>query len=418
MNDLFPDHINTATSALHSLQMNTDHQLISKIHTHHAYPPAARFARILKIPLENKIPFPTRHIRLEFDHCTANYYIEIDTIQLCGRSSTCNSSTATVNQIIDKSDENVGPDNLTKLPFDLLFLICSYLDLRSLIRFSSTCRFLREQCLHSLQFLSLDLQPYWNGITNKSIENFFIDHCTQTRYLSLAWTKSIEYSPFNQLLNTCSTNLVQLNLACCQYLNGEYITAIVTCCPKIEILNLQSCITLDRNDFTPLVNLHHIRSLNVYRTRIDYKTLLPLINNNKEHLEDINLGSCQELIDTAGIVKLLFGRCRNLRSVDLWRARYLTHHNYFSIIGQPIDPEFEAIRLSDSIPTDEQEDLGLIYSLVDMPFEVHSLSHLKCLTEIDLGWTNVPAGFIKTLVQQAGYSLIKIFLTACRRKGN
>jgi hypothetical protein len=87
MKDLFPDHVNTVTSALHSLHLNTDHQLISKIHTNHTYPPAARLPRILKIPLKNKISFSTKHIRLEFDHCTANYYIEIDTIKLCGQNS-------------------------------------------------------------------------------------------------------------------------------------------------------------------------------------------------------------------------------------------------------------------------------------------------------------------------------------------
>jgi hypothetical protein len=88
MKDLFPNHVSTATSALHSLHLNTDNKQISKIHTHHTYPPAARFPRILKIPLKNKVFFPTRHIRLEFDHSTTNYYIEIDTIKLCGRIST------------------------------------------------------------------------------------------------------------------------------------------------------------------------------------------------------------------------------------------------------------------------------------------------------------------------------------------
>ncbi len=199
---------------------------------------------------------------------------------------------------MEKQEDKIEVDDQTdliQLPFDLLFLICTYLDLHSLIQLSSTCRYLREQCLHSLQFLSLNLQPYWNGITNDSIENFFLNHCNQTRYLSLAWTKSIEYSPFNHLLNICSNNLVQLNLACCQYLRGEYIEAIANSCPNIEILNLENCFYLNNQDFLPLRNLLHIRSLNVYRTRIDYRTLLPLINNNKEHLENINLGQIEIL---------------------------------------------------------------------------------------------------------------------------
>ena len=390
--------------------MNTDQKLVSNIHTNHPYPPAARFPRILKIPLENKVSFPTKYIRLEFDHCTTNYYIEIDTIELCGHLSPLNLSVLKTEQIVEKQEEKIHFD-LTKLPFDLLFLIGSYLDLRSLTRLSSTCRSLREQCLHSLQFLSLNLQPYWNTITDSSIENFFLDHCTQTRYLSLAWTKSIGYTAFDQLLNICGENVIQLNLACCQYLKGEYIQAIVTCCPNIQILNLENCISLTNEDFIPLKNLEQIRSLNVYRTQIDYRTLLPLIYNNREHFEYINLGSCDNLIDTIGIVKLLVGRCLNLRSIDLWRARNLTSNGYLAI--SDLDDENDYLM---HLPENELEDLALVYSLVNMPFQIDSLDHLKNLTEIDLGWTDPPPGFIQNLVRQAGRKLIKIFLTACRRK--
>jgi len=81
----------------------------------------------------------------------------------------------------------------------------------------------------------------------------------------------------------------------------------------------------------------------------------------------------------------------------------------------PYDAEEEALRLS-NLHIDEQEELALVYSTVDMPFEVDSIRHLICLSEIDIGWTDPPPGFIQSLVQQAGHSLIKIFLTACRRK--
>ncbi len=81
---MFPNHINTNSSGLQSLYSA---EQISKIYTHHTYPPAARLPRIVKIPLKNKFSFPTRLIRLEFDHSTVNYYSEIDTVILCGRIS-------------------------------------------------------------------------------------------------------------------------------------------------------------------------------------------------------------------------------------------------------------------------------------------------------------------------------------------
>ena len=179
---------------------------------------------------------------------------------------------------------------LTDLPFDILSHICSYLDLRSLVRLSSTCRSFHHQCLDSLQFRSVNLQPYWNGISNYSLENFFCRYCERTRYLSLAWTRSLQHSSFQQLLTVCSKNLLQLNLSCCQYLTGQYMKSIVQHCPMIEILNLENCLSLDNIDFIPLKCLNHLRSLNVYRTKIDVRTLLPLIDNNRKHLEHLNLG--------------------------------------------------------------------------------------------------------------------------------
>lgn len=180
--------------------------------------------------------------------------------------------------------------DLAKLPFDLLFQICSHLDLRSLVRLSSTAQHFRQQCLHPLQLRSLNLQPYWNGITNESIERFFAQYCSRTRYLSLAWTRSIHLAAFKSLLDVCADHLVQLDLACCQYLTKEYVEAIVSSCPKIEVLNFQNCQSLSNDDFLPLTGLHHLRSLNVYRTDVDFRTLLPLIIHNAEHLEHLNIG--------------------------------------------------------------------------------------------------------------------------------
>ncbi|CAF2033153.1 unnamed protein product [Rotaria magnacalcarata] len=417
-NDLFPDHIKTDSSVLQSLDSNT--------YTRHTCPPAARLPRIVKISLKDKISFPTRLVRLEFDHSTASYYSEIDTVILSGKilptDSVLNESNEqrepSLTAIIDEQNEESSSSmDLSKLPFDILFIICSYLDLRSLIRLSSTCQTLHNQCLHPLQFQSLNLQPYWNGLTNFTIENFFLRHCTRTRYISLAWSKSLQCSSFNQLLNVCSNNLVQLNLACCQYLNGLYIKIIVNCCSNIEILNLENCISLSNVDFIPLKYLDRIRSLNVYRTKIDYRTLLPFIDNNKKYLEHINLGSCQKLSDTIGIIKLLFSRCTNLRSIDLWRTYGLTQNGFFSLVGSHFDTGEEKRRIL-NLSRDEQEELALLYSSINMPMGINSLINMRYLREIDLGWTDPPSGFIKSFVQQVGHSLIKLFLTACRRVNN
>lgn len=126
-------------------------------------------------------------------------------------------------------------------------------------------------------------------------------------------------------------------------------------------------------------------------------------------------GACQNLNDPIGIIKLLFSRCSILRSMDLWRINGLTQNGFLSLIGLQFDIGEEKRRIL-NLSKDEQEELAFIYSTVNMPMEINSITHMKYLSEVDLGWTDPPPGFIKNFVQQIGSSLIKLFLTACRRK--
>lgn len=126
-------------------------------------------------------------------------------------------------------------------------------------------------------------------------------------------------------------------------------------------------------------------------------------------------GSCQYLLDTVGIVKLIFACCSKLCSIDLWRLSQLKQNSYLSFVGLPYNIEEEELRY-ETMSADDQEELTCVYSLVGLPVEIRSLSHMTCLREIDIGWTDPPSGFVQKLVEQAGHALIKIFLTACRRK--
>ena len=85
MHDLFPHTLESISSTLQSMHIHRDQSYVSKISTNRPSPPAAHLPRIMKIPLKDKFTFPTRFVRLEFNHSTVHYYSEIDTILLCGR---------------------------------------------------------------------------------------------------------------------------------------------------------------------------------------------------------------------------------------------------------------------------------------------------------------------------------------------
>lgn len=119
MDDLFPYQVNKNTSVLHSLHSNTDNQQISHVYTRHTYPPAARLPRIVRIPLINKFSFPTRLVRLEFDHSTVNYYSEIDTVTLSGKILPRNLIESNDQQNIPPS----SPDSKVIISFFFYFLL-------------------------------------------------------------------------------------------------------------------------------------------------------------------------------------------------------------------------------------------------------------------------------------------------------
>jgi hypothetical protein len=89
--DFFPnDDIRSVTAAARSLDVNNHDRNRLNVHTKHTSPPAARLPRIVEISLQGQVPFATQHFRLEFDHSTVGYYVEIDTIILCCNDSQCN----------------------------------------------------------------------------------------------------------------------------------------------------------------------------------------------------------------------------------------------------------------------------------------------------------------------------------------
>ncbi|CAF4542861.1 unnamed protein product, partial [Didymodactylos carnosus] len=167
-------------------------------------------------------------------------------------------------------------------------------------------------------------------------------------------------------------------------------------CQQLEIINLENCFSLISDDFIALKNLKNLKSINFYRTKIDHRTLIPLIKNNYLHLEYVNLGACQQLSETDYIVKLLFSKCLQLKALDLWRAHGLSQNGFLSIIGERVNVDEEKQNPHDGI-TDEL--------LNNLTTTVCCLENLK---ELDFGWCDLPPNFIQKFVKNCGKSLMKL----------
>ena len=111
---------------------------------------------------------------------------------------------------------------------------------------------------------------------------------------------------------------------------------------------------------------------------------------------------------------MIFARCSKLRSFDFWRGQL--YPSAFLSIVQPVETYSDECTRFEGFSAEQQDYLVEMYSKTEMPITGHSVTHMTQLTELDFGWTSVPTNFIKHLVRQAGHNLIKLFLTACRRK--
>ncbi|CAD5123206.1 DgyrCDS11567 [Dimorphilus gyrociliatus] len=322
------------------------------------------------------------------NHSELHYYNEIDCVQMLGIPLSFEEDEGSS---VDREDDDVSAlskkyENINlfgnsetqkenffeSLPEEVIQLILLYLDTASLCNLASTCRLLHQHCYDRLLYKELDLQPYWPNIKDSSLESL-TSRCRKLERINLSWCGGhnfISFNAFNKFLLNLEKNLIVLRLSGCEFLNDNCFDAICSNCPKLEELNIASCI--NTNEFSPLVRLNKLKKLNLYRTNIDYFSLYQFIMKCSS-LEHLNIGSCSTLRNCGDIVVKLSNNCRNLKGLDIWRAKDITS------------------------------------------LSINSLAECKQLEELDIGWCKVESncGCLRKLAENCR-KMKKLFLTATR----
>ncbi|XP_071803527.1 F-box/LRR-repeat protein 4-like [Asterias amurensis] len=298
-------------------------------------------ARIFSPPLK-KVKFAANLIRLVFHHLHLNYYTELDAVELVGTVSEHDDGTdldavyASHLQALsispqDGTDVEVLSAGITTdngyfdlLPGELIQLIFGDLELPDLCRVAATCKLFKKHCYDQLLFLELDLQPRWHMVNVRTLEGLK-GRCEHLQKLSLSWCgdwEAITPEPFSRFISDCGANLLCLRLAACVFLTAKNINVIASTCQQLQELDLSSVRILDSDAFDPLATLTNLTRLNLYRTRISEQVTIKIIRNSPK-LEYINLDAVQTIQNYDNVAAEL-AKCRNLLSVNLWRARTLT----------------------------------------------------------------------------------------------
>ncbi|XP_077978669.1 F-box/LRR-repeat protein 4-like [Glandiceps talaboti] len=303
-------------------------------------------SRIFSPPL-NKVDFPTNVIRLEFNHSHIEYYTELDAIELIGskgkddegtdldaayaahmlKQMTLNDPVSSKHQVSGDDDSPVGDNGFFDiLPSEVIQLLFSYLDVPSLCNAALTCKLFCKHCYDPLQYVELDLQPYWSQIDDSALDGLH-SRCRHLQRLNLSWTGGWGFltpESFCRFIEYCGSELITLRLGCCDFLSTDCIKVIADTCTSLQELDLQSCVDLDNSAFEHICKLTNLQTLNLYRCRIEDETLINILRCLPD-LEYLNIGSCVGIENCDDVLIALGNNCRNLKSLDVWRTRTLSH---------------------------------------------------------------------------------------------
>lgn len=318
-------------------------------------------------PCIKQIDFPTNLIRLEVNSSLLDYYTELDAVVLHGVKDKPllpqKTSPVAMNDLEEDYEEKdtCGMDSLTrklstaalreeanngyfdKLPYELIQLILAHLTLPDLCRLAQTCKLLNQHCCDPLQYLHLNLQPYWAKLDDASLE-FLQPRCALVQWLNLSWTGNrgfISVTGFSRFLKVCGSELVRLELSCSHFLNETCLEIISEVCPNLQDLNLSSCDKLPPQAFNHISKLCGLRRLVLYRTKIEQTALLSILNFCSE-LQHLSLGSCRMIEDYDVIASMMGAKCKKLRTLDLWRCKNITENGMAELAsGCPLLQELD-----------------------------------------------------------------------------
>jgi F-box/leucine-rich repeat protein 4 len=176
---------------------------------------------------------------------------------------------------------------------------------------------------------SLDLQPYWPRVTDAFLFGV-LARCTNLRSLGLSWCGGglglLTESGFCTFLSVTGSKLQCLRLASCSFMSDDCMKTIAGLCPRLVDLDVQCCLRLTGDGIVEVARLPMLRRLNLQNTRATTESVLAVVTACGA-LEHVNLGHCSDIAgnDWDTLVISLATHCPHLKSVDLWRARTLTH---------------------------------------------------------------------------------------------
>nr|CAB3245152.1 F-box/LRR-repeat protein 4 [Phallusia mammillata] len=284
-------------------------------------------------------------------------------------------------------ETNLYPDGyFSLLPPEILSKIFNYLPFPDFCRAARVCHLFKEHSYNPNQLVHLDLQPYWHMINERALESIQV-RCGDEeinpgppvlKTLNMKWLGGgdiiapLQLDLFFHSCNFKSLSFLDLGSSFC--LTDHVLATLTRVAPMLQYLNIESCDKLTPQALRMLHKMQNLQTLNLYRTKVDDAGIICIIHANPE-LRHLNIGSCPMITDYDRVLQELSIHCKQIRSLDTWRAKSLTSIGLNALT-----------------------------------------SNCKCLEQLDLGWCGTlqsSSGCFASLARNSP-NLKKLFVTANR----
>jgi F-box and leucine-rich repeat protein 4 len=215
---------------------------------------------------------------------------------------------------------------ISDVPYEVLFNIMSFLDLKTLYKCSKVCKSFRQLVYDPLLYTEINLKIYWNHV-NSSLIQSLSHRCGLIKKLDLSSCGYFETIKPNDFINFIQKNgklLTHLRLNSSQFLNTSCLETISITCSNLSELSMKNYmnVTNDR-DFVSLAMLSNLEVLDLSRSGIDIFPLLNILKNNPK-LQRLNIAFSPPNVSMDELCVQISAFNKNIRAIDMWKCHSLT----------------------------------------------------------------------------------------------
>ncbi|XP_052900586.1 F-box/LRR-repeat protein 4 [Anopheles moucheti] len=290
-------------------------------------------------------------------------------------------------QQVPKEPLQQGP-SITNLPYEMVYKILTYLDLKSLRNMEQVSAAFRNVARDRRLYREVNLRPYWMDVDSKLL-TWLKDRCVDIRKLDLSWCglfQTFTKPQLERFLSKHGPSLTHLRLNSIGFHNStifgisNYTNLTELCLQNADVsdvLNLKMELTkLTRLDLSGAIitglslnnllcrnqGLQHLNlsccifnsvqltqtigrfnrqliSLNLFKTRICHEQdLIPLTNCTK--LQELNLGYANDEYVEESELGRVIEACPELRKLVLAGFRDVHNNNIFAIAQHCLELEY------------------------------------------------------------------------------